>query len=273
MLWERIIWIEKTDRSFVKRARQPMQRHTAAICFALRPTIALSFVLLSVIAAMHARGSLPIIIEHGAGVNKVALKFWQEAETDLMAGNVEAARQNVEAALRSDPTLWPALYTRAKVFLRLGKLQLAVQDCGEALRLHPAFFEAALLRACANAALGKYAESLREIEHVISLHPRTTALARALRDRAWLRAQCPDPSFRNGRQAIKAAKAACSIMAWGDENMIDTLAAACAETGDFDSAIRYEQQALAIKGITAHDSKILQQHLSLFKQHRPLRLS
>jgi tetratricopeptide (TPR) repeat protein len=250
-----------------------MQRRTAAICFTLPKRIGLACVLLAALAVMEARASLPIIIEYGAGRNKVALKLWKDADEALLADNVEAARRNADAALRSDPTFWPALYTRAQVYLILGKPQLAIQDCGAALRLHPTFFEAALLRASANAALGRHAESLKEIEHVISLHPRTTALARALRDRAWLRATCPDPSFRDGRQAIKDAKAACSIMAWGDEDIIDVLAAAYAEIGDFDSAVRYEEQALTIKGITAENSKRLQNHLALFKQHRPLRPS
>jgi hypothetical protein len=93
-----------------------------------------------------------------------------------------------------------------------------------------------------------------------------------LSDRAWFQATCPNASFRNGRQAVKDAKAACSIMAWKDENMIDTLAAAYAETGDFDSAAQYAAQALAIKGIEPVDSKRLQRHLTLFQQHRPIRL-
>ena len=44
-------------------------------------------------------------------------------------------------------------------------------------------------------------------------------------------------AFRNGQQAVKDAKAACSIIGWNNEHMIDTLAAAYAETGDFGSAI------------------------------------
>jgi hypothetical protein len=52
--------------------------------------------------------------------------------------------------------------------------------------------------------------------------------------------------------------------------MIDTLACAYAAAGDFDSALRYEGQALAMKGISPDDSKALQQHLGLFKQHRAL---
>jgi tetratricopeptide (TPR) repeat protein len=222
---------------------------------------------------MEARGSLPIVIEYGVGRNRVAMKFWGDAEAQLKNGEVENARRSADAALRNDPTLWPALYTRAKVFLRQGKPELAIQDCGEALRQYPAFFEAALLRASANEALGRYAESLKEIEHVIAIRPRTSGLARALSDRAWLRAVCPDPSFRNGRRAIKDAKAACGIMSWDDEDMIDTLAAAYAEAGDFDSAVSYEERALATKGISANDSKVFQHHLVLFKQHQPIRLS
>ena len=51
--------------------------------------------------------------------------------------------------------------------------------------------------------------------------------------------------------------------------MIDTLAMACAEVGDFDSAVRYEEKALALRSVEASDSKSLQEHLDSFRQHRP----
>jgi tetratricopeptide (TPR) repeat protein len=132
--------------------------------------------------------------------------------------------------------------------------------------------EAALLRANINARLGKYAEGLKEFDYLVSLHPRNVTLARALSDRAWFRATCPNASFRNGQQAVKDAKAACSIMIWKDEHMIDTLAVACAETGDFNSAVQYAAQALAVKGISPDSTKLFKQHLALFQQHKPIRL-
>jgi tetratricopeptide (TPR) repeat protein len=168
--------------------------------------------------------------------------------------------------------LWPALYIRAQIFRKEGKYELAIQDCNEALRQYPGCVEASLLRASIKVRLGKYAEALKEFNYLISLHPRPVTLARALSDRAWFQATCPDPAFRNGKQALKDAKAACSIMQWKDENMIDTLAAAYAETGDFASATRYAAQALTIKGITPLDAKRVQQHLTLFQQNRPIRL-
>ena len=228
-------------------------------------------IFLAFVAAREARGTVPIEVVYGVGRNKVAMKLWEDAETQLKNGDVENAHRNVEAALRSDPELYPALYTRAEVFMRQHKYELAIQDCTEALRRDSTFVEAALLRASANGRLGRYAASLKEVEHVISIRPRIDGLARAIAERAWLRATCPDPSFRNGRQAIKDATTACKLMEWRDEDTIDTLAAAYAEAGDFDSAVRYEQEALGTKGISADDSKIFQYHLELYKQHRPYR--
>ena len=142
--------------------------------------------------------------------------------------------------------MWPALYVRAQILSSEGKYDLAIKDCNETLRQYRGCVEAAFLRANINTRLGKYAEALKEFNSLASLHPRPVTLARVLSDRAWFYSTCANASFRNGQQAIKDAKAACSIMVWKDENMIDTLAAAYAEVGDFNSAVQYAQQALAI---------------------------
>jgi tetratricopeptide (TPR) repeat protein len=213
------------------------------------------------------RGNVPIVVETGAG-KRAVMKLCSDASDQLRNGDVASAKRNVEAALRIDPKLWPALYVRAQIFRKEGKYELAIQDCNEALRQYPGFVEAALLRASINVRLGKYAEALKEYNYLISLHPRPVTLARALSDRAWFQATCPNSSFRNGQQAVKDSKAACSIMVWKDEDMIDTLAAAYAETGDFDSAVRYAAQALSVKGISPESAKAFREHLMWFQQRR-----
>jgi hypothetical protein len=62
-------------------------------------------------------------------------------------------------------------------------------------------------------------------------------------------------------------------MSWKDEDMIDTLAAAYAEAGDFDSAVRYAAQALAVKGISSEDAKVFREHLAWFQQRKPIPVS
>jgi Tfp pilus assembly protein PilF len=199
---------------------------------------------------------------------RAVMNLCSDASNQLRNGDVAGAKRNIDAALRIDPKLWPALYIRAQIFRKEGKYELAIQDCNEVLRQYPGCVEASLLRASVKVRLGKYAEARKEFNYMISLHPRSVTLARALSDRARFQATCPHSSFRNGQQAVKDAKAACSIMQWKDENMIDTLAAAYAETGDFDSAVRYAAQALAVKGISAQDEKVFREHLILFQQHK-----
>jgi tetratricopeptide (TPR) repeat protein len=215
-------------------------------------------------------GNVPIVVATGDAKRKV-MKLCSDASNQLRDGDVASAKRNINEALRIDPKLWPALYVRAEIFAREGKYELAIQDCNEALRQNRTFIDAALLRANINVGRGKYAEASKEFNSLIAMRPATVTLARALSERAWFQATCPDASFRNGQQAVKDAKAACSMVAWKDEDMIDTLAAAYAESGDFDSAVRYAQQALAIKDISPRVSKRIQGHLALFQRHQPIR--
>jgi Tfp pilus assembly protein PilF len=217
------------------------------------------------------RASVPIIVAT-PGRMRAAMKLVTDAQDQLKNGDVADARRNVDAALHYDPTFWPALYVRAQIFSHEGKYDLALKDCNEALRQDRSVVEAALLRANINARLGKNAEALKEFDYLVSLHPRNVTLARVLSDRAWFRATCPNALFRNGQQAVKDGKAACSTMIWKDEHMIDTLAVAYAESGDFNSAVQYAAQALAVKGISPDSTKLFQQHLALFQQHKPIRL-
>ena len=224
------------------------------------------------ICATVARGNVPIIVNTPAH-QRAVMKLCSDASDQLRNGDIAGAKRNVDRALQIDPKLWPALYLRAQIFRKQGKYELAIQDCNEALRQYPGCVEASLLRASINARLGKYAEALKEFDYLISLHPRPVTLARALSDRAWFQATCSDSSFRNGKQAVKDAKAACSIMRWKDEDMIDTLAAAYAETGDFDSAVQYVSQALAVKGISPESAKAFREHLAWFQQHKRIPVS
>jgi hypothetical protein len=45
----------------------------------------------------------------------------------------------------------------------------------------------------------------------------------------------------------------------------------CIAASDFDSAVRYDQQAMQVYD-AGPMSQTLQQHLAMFKQHRPVRI-
>jgi Tfp pilus assembly protein PilF len=222
-------------------------------------------------AATALRASVPIIVATPVRM-RAAMKLVTDAQHQFEKGDVVGAKRNVNAVLQRDPTFWPAPYVRAQIYSHEGKYELALKDCNEALRQDRTVVEAALLRADINARLGKYSEAVKEYNYLVSLHPRNVTLARVLSDRAWFYATCPNGSFRNGQQAVKDAKMACSIMVWKDENMIDTLAAAYAEIGDYNSAVQYAAQALAVKNISQADSKRIQRHLKSYQQRKPIGL-
>src|SRR6266478_5471382 len=99
-------------------------------------------------------GSVPIIVQT-PGHQRAAVQLCSNASNQLSNGDISGAKRNVDAALRIDPKLWPALYVRAQIYRKEGKYQLAIQDCNEALRQYPGCVEASLLRASVKVRLGK----------------------------------------------------------------------------------------------------------------------
>jgi tetratricopeptide (TPR) repeat protein len=148
----------------------------------------------------------------------------------------------------------------------------AAEDATAALRGRPWFAASALIRAVANARLGKYGASAAELEHIISLQPKGTTYPSALNHLAWLRATCPDASIRDGGQAITYAKRACALTAWKRGAPIDTLAASYAEAGDFESAIRYAEQAIRAGDLSPATMSDVQHHLASFRGRQPIRM-
>ncbi len=164
--------------------------------------------------------------------------------------NYDHARRYFEAAIRTDPSMWTAYYNRAVTFWQQKKWTAALQDLNATIRLKPSYFDASYKRALVNIELGNYKASLADLDNLVMFTVKVSnsiEQADVLNGRAWLRATCPEASIRNGQLAVADAKKACELDTWILESHIDTLAAAYAETGDFASAIRYQEQAIAMR--------------------------
>ena len=120
---------------------------------------------------------------------------------------------------------------------------LSIADFTEALRLEPDNAVAYRDRGAVSSQMRDYDRALGDFSRALQLNPRYTE---ACNDLAWLRATCPDGKFRNGKEAIEHATRACQLSEWKDAAMLDTLAAAYAESGQFDQAVRWIGRALEL---------------------------
>jgi tetratricopeptide (TPR) repeat protein len=211
----------------------------------------------------------PIEVEVGRGRNWNAVKLVDQAQEQLFKkGDRAGALKSVNAALQADPTYWPAFYIRAQILMQEHHYEAALQDCEHVLKQDSTVVEAALLRAEVNFQLGRYAASFKEVQHCITIQPRQDALARAYNTRALLRLYCPDPSIRDPQKAVGDATMACKLMAWSDGELLDVLARAEAATGNFDSAIKHDQQAMGATKVRDDEKREYQKHLALFQKHK-----
>lgn len=79
-----------------------------------------------------------------------------------------------------------------------------------------------------------------------------------------------DERYLNGERAIEAATQACEVTEWKIGDFIDTLAAAYAESGDFDAAVKWQSKAIEL-GNSGALAREAWQRLELYRAHKPCR--
>jgi tetratricopeptide (TPR) repeat protein len=157
-------------------------------------------------------------------------------------GRLDEALVQLRKALESDAGSAPAHYNLGLVLSQRGNAQGAIREWRRALELDPKYAEAHDSLGDALYAQGQTAEALAHWRDSIRLQPNH---APVLRRAAWVLATSPDAAIRNGGEALALAIRAVEISGEKDARMLDTLAAAYAEQGQFTDAALTARRALA----------------------------
>ena len=181
----------------------------------------------------------------------------------------DQALADLNEAIRLNPKFAEAYARRATVLLRMKRTDEALKDAQAAVALLPENSEVYDVRALVHIARGEFAEAPADLERALQLDVKHRPSL--LNHVAWFYATCPADSVRDGKKAVLLAEDACAKSQWKNAAAIDTLAAAYAEAGDFNQAVKFQEQALSFPESSAESRAGMQKRLALYQKHLPYR--
>ncbi len=244
-------------------------------------------------AAGHYRAALKINPDSPVAHNNLARILHSQ-------GRLDEAIEHYLAALALDPKLALAHNNLGILYLQKGRTAEGVQQLREALRLKPGDAETGYNLGVALNQQGQWSEAAELFKTTVggtSTDPKAhyeyaTALRHlqatreamgqyanalllradfpeALDGLAWILATTSKAEFRNGTEAVKMAERACELTGRKDADKLRTLAAAYAEAGRFEEAIKTLQAARELA--PGANRKELEQMLEQFQQGKTWR--
>ena len=188
------------------------------------------------------------------------------------SGNWKGALKSANQALKRHPERWWLQAARAAAAANLNRPKDVIDAVNAALAWNQGdankqnVNQLMLLKANAQSRLNlkrDAAQTYLDASKLLPKDPYSRAGA------AWLFATANDPQLRNGSAAVQLANEAVKLTGEKDATMLDVLAAAYAEQGNFALAQKWEAKAI-LKG-DSQDIPYYQQRMQSYQANRPWR--
>jgi protein O-mannosyl-transferase len=258
--------------------------------------------------ALAARGQFPEAIKHfetGLALEPFYIDgYLNLGNAYLSSGHPEAAATNYLAVLQLKADVPAAHYNLGNARLSQGRLEEAIKHFTATTGLDPKFVDAHRQLGVALQQAGRRAEALPHLQRALALNPASpgvrvqlaallaqlgqtqAAIAQyrealsletnfpvVLNNLAWLRSTHPDAAVRDGAEAVRLAERAVELTSRNETFILGTLAAAYAEAGRFDEAVKTAEEAIQVA--EKHGEKELsaknREFLGHYRERRPWR--
>ncbi len=166
-------------------------------------------------------------------------------------------------------------FARGDAYFMKSQYDKAISDYTKDIEIDSKNADAYYFRGLSFKAQGRYDKAISDFTQAIEVDP---GFAAAYNNMAWLLATCPDAAYRDGTKAIKLAQKAIELNRKAEilDILLDTLASAYAEAGQFEKAIPTQQQVIDIlkkedKGNANENLDQSLERLKSYETHKPWR--
>jgi tetratricopeptide (TPR) repeat protein len=219
-------------------------------------------------AAWRARGELDRALadfSHAIAFGDTA-SYAYRASTWLYKGDLDRTIADCTQAAEHQPKNAAVFRDRGLAWLYKGEYHKAIADSDRAIRLDPRDAVTWNNRGTAYLKAGDYVKAVADLNEALRLDPK---LPNGYKNLAWLQATCPQAEFRNAAQAVANATRALELAAGKAPDWLGILAAAHAEAGNFEEAVKW--QAKLIAELPPEKRPEMQRRLELYQAGQPFR--
>jgi len=181
-------------------------------------------------------------------------------------GNVIGAINDINQLLRKDPKNVEFRLQLGGLYVADGRPRKAIEIFTETLTDNAKDWRLLRARGDALLSVGKHKEAVEDYESALKLEPDDDGI---LNNFAWVLATSPMDNVRDAKRSVKLAERACEVTKYEMPHILSTLAAAHAESGNFDEARKWSTKAVDMGKDELQEQ--LKKELESYKSGKPWR--